>query len=96
MIFQNTGAKTMTKESKQETGEPVINPAEAAAESEFSNELDEPRWSVVSFESVAVSGLPYAEARNWLAKLAKQKVSGLCIVTDEAAARMAEKVIGDK
>ncbi|MDQ3800487.1 MAG: hypothetical protein M3384_13645 [Acidobacteriota bacterium] len=53
------------------------------------SELNEPCWSVVSFESVAVHGLTYAEARGWLEKLQKQNVAGLCIVTDEAASRFA-------
>jgi hypothetical protein len=32
--------------------------------------------------------LTYADAKTWLEKLQKQNVSGLCVVTDEAAARM--------
>lgn len=66
--------------------------AEAAqTETEVSSELNEPRWSVVSFESVAVHGLNYTDAKNWLEKLQKQNISGLCIVTDEAAARISEQ-----
>ena len=65
----------------------------ARTESEALSELNEPRWSVVSFESVAVHGLPYAEAQNWLEKLQKQNISGLCIVTDEAAARISGQKI---
>lgn len=52
------------------------------------SELSQPRWAVVSFESVAVRNLSYDEAKIWVEKLEKQNVSGLCIVTDEAAARM--------
>lgn len=81
----NSGTK-MTKTTSEKDKEP--NAQTAAAENEISSELNEPRWSVVSFESVAVRGLPYAEARNWLEKLQKQNISGLCIVTDEAAARI--------
>ena len=81
----NSGTKmtkmTSEKDKKQDA-------QAAAAENEISSELNEPRWSVVSFESVAVHGLPYAEAQNWLEKLQKQNISGLCIVTDEAAARI--------
>ncbi|MGI8470380.1 MAG: hypothetical protein ACR2N3_18220 [Pyrinomonadaceae bacterium] len=54
------------------------------------SELLEPRWSVVSFESVAVSGVTYDEAAKWMEKLGKQKISGLCIITDEAAARFSK------
>jgi hypothetical protein len=81
--MQNTGAKMIS-----ETDKKTIVEGEAAAENNLTSELSEPRWSVVSFDAVAVSGLPYEEARNWLEKLGKQNIAGLCIVTDEAAARM--------
>ena len=54
--------------------------------SEFSERI----WTVVTYESVAVSNLTYDEALNWVKKLDEQKISGLCIVTDEAAARIAQ------
>lgn len=54
---------------------------------DFSSELNEPRWSVITYETVAVSGLTYDEAATWMEKLDAQKVSGLCIVTDRAAQR---------
>lgn len=60
-------------------------------EKELTSELQQQKWSVVSFESVAVRNLTYDEARVWLEKLEKQKISGLCIITDEAAERMAEQ-----
>lgn len=90
--MQETSAVKMTEEeTSAETSEPTGEMVEETAESEFSGELNEPRWSVVSFESIAVSGLPYDEAKKWLAKLEKQKVAGLCIVTDEAAARILQE-----
>lgn len=52
------------------------------------SELDMPVWSVVSFDRCEASGLTYAEARQKLADLESQKISGLCIVTDEAASRV--------
>ncbi len=52
------------------------------------NELEEPQWSVINFETCAGSGFTYDEAVKKMAKLAEQKVSGLCIVTDEAANRI--------
>lgn len=79
-------ATKMTK-IKPEKDEQPDAPA-ATAENDVSSELSESRWSVVSFESVAVHGLTYANAKTWLEKLQKQNVSGLCIVTDEAAARI--------
>lgn len=69
-----------TKMSKEQT--PPANETETTGELELAN------WSVITFEGVAVSNLTYAEARDWLGKLNGQKISGLCIVTDEAAARM--------
>ena len=55
------------------------------------DELSEPRWSVVSFDNCEASNLTYEQAARKLSELAAQKVSGLCIVTDEAAARIAKK-----
>ena len=78
---------TKIKPEKDEQPEPQT----ASAENGAASELSEPRWSVVSFESVAVHGLTYADAKTWMEKLQKQKVSGLCIVTDEAAARISEQ-----
>lgn len=60
---------------------------EKESEEEIS-ELDANRWSVVSFERLEVSGLSYADARRKLDELEAAKVSGLCIITDEAAARI--------
>jgi hypothetical protein len=54
----------------------------------FSSELMQPIWSVVSYEEVAVSSLNYDEAVKWVEKLKTQNISGLCIVTDEAARRI--------
>jgi hypothetical protein len=62
----------------------------AAAEQEEKNlsELAAPCWSVVSFETTAASGLTYDEASKMLKELNKQKIAGLCIVTDESASRI--------
>lgn len=57
---------------------------------DVSSELKLPRWSIVTFEGVAMSGLDYEEALKWLEKLDQQKISGLCIVTDDAAARISK------
>ncbi len=73
---------------KQENKKPKKN---RVSVSNAPSELNEPRWSVVSFESRAAGSLTYAQATEKLAKLAAQKVSGLCIITDEAAARIDEK-----
>jgi hypothetical protein len=66
-------------------------PAEATDSGETaSSELELPLWSIVTFQDVAVRGLSYEEALKWMEKLRAQNISGLCIVTDEAAARISE------
>lgn len=62
--------------------------ATTESEDKESSEIVAPRWSVVSFETTAASSLTYDEAAKLLKELNKQKISGLCIVTDESAARM--------
>lgn len=64
------------------------NQTESQVAEEISHELREHFWSVVSFEKSEANGLTYAEAEQKLTELAAQKVSGLCIITDEAAARI--------
>jgi hypothetical protein len=58
------------------------------SESPPASELAEPAWSVVSFEGLEAGGLTYAAAREKLADLDAKNVTGLCIVTDHAAARL--------
>lgn len=55
---------------------------------EETSELNMPQWSLVSFEKTIAGNLTYAEAAEKLKELEAQKVSGLCIITDEAAARL--------
>jgi hypothetical protein len=80
---------------KSEDMQAVQDSQSAATESSdsseaVSSELGLSQWSIVTFEGVAVSGLYYEEALKWLERLDKQKISGLCIVTDEAAARISK------
>lgn len=56
----------------------------------FSSELNQPCWSVVTYKSVAVSHLTYEEASQWAEDLKKQGISGICVITDEAAARIVD------
>lgn len=63
----------------------------SAAAERFSSELGEPRWSVVSFENRVARGLTYNQAAAELKKLAAKKISGLCIVTDEAGEKVESK-----
>lgn len=52
------------------------------------SELDEQIWSVISFEKRVGKNLNYSDAAELLEKLVGEKVSGLCIITDEAAEKM--------
>jgi hypothetical protein len=56
---------------------------------DFKSELRERIWSVISFDKCEAAGLTYAEAEQKLTELEAQKFSGLCIVADEVAARIA-------
>jgi hypothetical protein len=64
--------------------------AEAAQETaaETVNELDQPRWSVISFERREGGGLTYAQAVQLMNELDSRKIPGLAIVADEAAERL--------
>lgn len=67
------------------------NQAEIAQkETDFSSELNEQQWSVVSFETCVANNLTYVQAEQKLKELEAAKVSGLCIITDEAAARISK------
>lgn len=52
-------------------------------------ELNEPRWAVISFDKVEAGNLAYADAARLLADLDKKGVTGLCVVTDQTASRLA-------
>mgnify|MGYP003551763804 CR=1 FL=1 len=75
--------------SNLETAQNVAPAEQIVEDLNFPSELSEPMWSVVTFETVAASSLSYDEAQNLAAKLEKEKVSGICIITDEAAQRIA-------
>ena len=62
----------------------LIDPNVAAAPSE----LDEPQWSVVSFDQIEAGGLTYRQAFELMSLLDSHGLSGLCVVTDQAASRM--------
>ena len=49
------------------------------------SELRERRWAVISERGCEASGLAHAEAARLVRKLAGERVSALCVVTDEAA-----------
>ncbi len=68
----------------------VVQETEVAPEENIPvlSELREPVWSLVSFEECIKSGLTYDEAVEKMDKLIAEKVSGLCIITDEAASKI--------
>lgn len=78
----------MKKKKKENSGE--TSAVEDSGEN-LPSELDAPVWSVITFEECAANGLTYADAVEKLEKLKAEKVSGLCIVTDEACARITAK-----
>ena len=54
-------------------------------------ELENRSWSVVSFDKLEAGGLTYDQAAILISQLHTHGISGLCIVTDAAAARMDAK-----
>lgn len=80
------------KEKNQESDEAAtaqnseaVPTAEDVSDEDVSSELNEPRWSVISFEKLEAKNLTYDEAAQKLTELVGDKISGLCIITDEAA-----------
>jgi hypothetical protein len=53
------------------------------------SELSEQRWSVLSERGREAARLSYADAAALVRTLTGEKVHGLCVITDEAAARLA-------
>jgi hypothetical protein len=53
------------------------------------SELNEQRWSVLSERGREAARLSYADAAAVVRSLTGEKVHGLCVITDEAAERLA-------
>ena len=66
-------------------GEPIFGDVFPSA---IECELDSPIWSVVSFKGRQAGGLSYKQAATLLSELDAYDIPGLCIVTDDAAARL--------
>ena len=66
--------------------EPEIDqqPAETAPASD----LDKACWSLVSFDQIEAGGLIYRQAAELITLLDGHGITGLCVVTDDTAARM--------
>lgn len=54
----------------------------------MTSELNERRWAVLSERGCEDSGLSYAEASGLVARLRGERMSGLCVVTDQAASHL--------
>jgi hypothetical protein len=52
------------------------------------SELRERRWAVLSERGCEDAGLSYEEAAGLVARLKAERVSGLCVITDAAAAHL--------
>ena len=52
------------------------------------SELNERRWAVLSERGCEDSGLSYGEAAATVARLRGERISGLCVITDVAAAHV--------
>jgi hypothetical protein len=61
-----------------------------AKEEKIISELESPIWSVISFERCEAAQKTYTEAVAMIAELEAKGISGLCIVTDEAASRVTD------
>jgi len=55
----------------------------------MTSELEMERWSVISERGCEARGLSHEEARRLVHRLGGEGRHGLCIITDEAASRMA-------
>ena len=51
------------------------------------SELTEKQWAVLSERGCEATGLAYMDAHQVMQDLMRKKISGLCIVTDDAARR---------
>jgi len=75
-IYIHIGMADAVQESVQTAAAPVT-------------ELAEHRWAVISFDKVEGGNLDYDAAVSLLADLDAKGVTGLCVVTDSVAARLA-------
>ncbi len=52
------------------------------------SELNERRWAGLSERGREETGMSYEEAAALIARLRGERLSGLCVITDEAASRL--------
>lgn len=61
---------------------------ETVGSSVVGSELDQQLWSVISFEKCEAAGMTYGKAIAKLDELQDENITGLCIVTNDVAARL--------
>ena len=52
------------------------------------SELDENRWAVLSERGCEATSLTYMEAAEMMRRLAREKISGLCVISRDAGQRV--------
>lgn len=52
------------------------------------SELNEERWAVISERGCEARRLKHADAAQLVRRLADERLSGLCVISDEAAQRL--------
>lgn len=85
-----------TEEKTQNQTQEREETIEKSSADVFPSGLAAPLWAVVSFEKCEAGKLSYAEAESKLDELMRRKISGLCIITDEAAERMGKTESGKR
>ena len=60
------------------------------------SELGERRWAVLSERGSEAAGLTYEEAAALVGELRRSDVSGLCVITDEAARHVPQARKGNR
>lgn len=89
---QKMDTENQEENAEAKTAQENVTPAAEDASTEVVlSELHKPQWSVVTFDTCAARNLTYDEAIQKMAELAAEKMSGLCIVTDNASAQMASE-----
>jgi hypothetical protein len=56
------------------------------------SELTEQRWAVLSERGCEATGLTYAQAAELMRALMRERVSGLSVITDDAAQRASRTI----
>ena len=81
----------LKKKAKSPSKVSAENGEQAIPSPDYSGELTEGRWSVVTFEKRVARGLAYDQAVRKMEKLGRENQYGLCILTDESAARISKR-----